>query len=134
MGCVNRPHTYCYSLPSLTSTVESMRNKLQATPLVLQLPLGEGRGFSGVVDLLSMDVLLWEAGRDGSQFTRIPLVEGEDDFSSLSTLVQKSEGLPLNQATLEEALRMRYQLAEQVRGIASWCLHCIHTLSLSGRF
>ncbi|MGH3679007.1 MAG: elongation factor G [Natronosporangium sp.] len=39
--------------------VDMMRDRLNATPLVLQLPIGEESGFIGVVDLLEMRALTW---------------------------------------------------------------------------
>jgi elongation factor G len=39
--------------------VEMMRDRLNATPLVLQLPIGSEASFIGVVDLLGMRALVW---------------------------------------------------------------------------
>jgi elongation factor G len=39
--------------------VEMMRDRLNATPLVLQLPVGSEASFIGVVDLLGMGALVW---------------------------------------------------------------------------
>jgi elongation factor G len=39
--------------------VEMMRDRLNATPLVLQLPVGSEASFIGVVDLLGMRALVW---------------------------------------------------------------------------
>ena len=47
--------------------VESIRTRLQAKPLVLQLPVGEESGFRGVVDLVEMQVHEWR-GDDGKQW------------------------------------------------------------------
>ena len=104
-------------------TVSSMEKKLRATPLVVQLPLGQGRDFTGVMDLLTMDVLTWTKGGDGRNFTRVPLIthtneDGKKDFKRLSSkqLIDNlnSENLPLNSKLVSEALDMRYNLAEQV--------------------
>jgi elongation factor G len=66
-------------------TVSSMEKKLRATPLFMQLPLGQGRDFTGVLDLLTMDVLTWVEGGDGRNFTRVPLItytneDGNKDY------------------------------------------------------
>lgn len=37
-----------------------------------QLPVGQGRLFRGVVDLVQMQVLLWEQDQDGSHYSRMP--------------------------------------------------------------
>jgi len=39
--------------------VDMMRERLNATPLVLQLPIGSEADFRGVVDLLTMKALIW---------------------------------------------------------------------------
>ena len=36
-----------------------MRERLKATPLPLQIPVGRGIGFRGVVDLLRMEIISW---------------------------------------------------------------------------
>jgi elongation factor G len=43
-------------------TVEMIRDRLDAHPAVLQIPIGEEGGFRGVVDLLTMKALIWEDG------------------------------------------------------------------------
>jgi peptide subunit release factor RF-3 len=105
-------------------TVSSMEKKLRATPLVVQLPLGQGRDFTGVLDLLTIrDVLTWAKGGDGKIFTRVPLTthtneDGNKDFKRLSSkqLIDSltAENLPLDSKLVSEALDMRYNLAEQV--------------------
>ena len=89
----------------------------------MQLPLGEGRNFTGVIDLLSMDVLMWNKGEDGRNFTRVPLIthpseDGKKDFKKLSSqqLIGRlnAENLPIDSKLVSEALDMRYNLAEQV--------------------
>ena len=108
---------------SFMGTVSSMEKKLRAMPLVMQLPLGEGRNFTGVIDLLSVDVLMWNKGGDGRNFTRVPLIthtseDGKKDFKKLSSqqLIGRlnAENLPIDSKLVSEALDMRYNLAEQV--------------------
>jgi elongation factor G len=43
----------------LDTAVESIRERLNVTPLVVQLPIGREDGFTGVVDLLTMRSLVW---------------------------------------------------------------------------
>ena len=43
-------------------TVEMIRERLDAVPAVVQLPLGAEGGFRGVIDLLNMKALVWEEG------------------------------------------------------------------------
>ena len=44
----------------LDTAVASIRERLHAVPLVVQLPIGREDGFSGVVDLLRMRALVWD--------------------------------------------------------------------------
>ncbi|XP_039098003.1 ribosome-releasing factor 2, mitochondrial isoform X2 [Hyaena hyaena] len=64
---------------SFKYAVQSIREKLKAKPLLLQLPLGEGKAFKGVVDVVSKEKLLWNpTSDDGKDFVRIPLLEVSD--------------------------------------------------------
>ncbi|XP_044240057.2 ribosome-releasing factor 2, mitochondrial isoform X3 [Ursus arctos] len=64
---------------SFKYAVESIREKLKAKPLLLQLPLGEGKAFKGVVDVVSKEKLLWNRqSEDGKDFERKPLLEMSD--------------------------------------------------------
>nr|WP_269212005.1 elongation factor G [Zhihengliuella flava] len=46
-------------------TVDTIINRLGATPLVMQLPIGAENDFVGVVDLLSMKALVWPGDSKG---------------------------------------------------------------------
>uniref|UniRef100_A0A452EEI1 Ribosome-releasing factor 2, mitochondrial n=1 Tax=Capra hircus TaxID=9925 RepID=A0A452EEI1_CAPHI len=64
---------------SFNYAVESIREKLKAKPLLLQLPIGEGKAFKGVVDIVSKEKLLWNPNSDdGKDFERKPLLEMSD--------------------------------------------------------
>ncbi|XP_049721669.1 ribosome-releasing factor 2, mitochondrial isoform X3 [Elephas maximus indicus] len=64
---------------SFNYTVESIREKLKAKPLLLQLPIGEGKTFKGLVDVVSKEKLLWNpSSGDGKDFERKPLLELSD--------------------------------------------------------
>ncbi|XP_036701455.1 ribosome-releasing factor 2, mitochondrial isoform X4 [Balaenoptera musculus] len=64
---------------SFNYAVESIREKLKAKPLLLQLPIGEGKTFKGVVDVVSKEKLLWNPNSDdGKDFERKPLLEMSD--------------------------------------------------------
>ncbi|CAO2592874.1 Ribosome-releasing factor 2, mitochondrial [Lemmus lemmus] len=64
---------------SFNYAVESIREKLKAKPLILQLPIGEARTFQGVVDVVNKEKLLWNSNSgDGKDFERKPLLETSD--------------------------------------------------------
>jgi len=50
-------------------TVEMMKTKLNANPLILQLPAGTGEGFHGVIDLLRMQQIQWDDASLGTVFS-----------------------------------------------------------------
>lgn len=64
---------------SFNYSVETIREKLKAKPLLLQLPLGEAKTFRGVVDVVSKEKLIWNPNSDdGKDFERKPLLEMND--------------------------------------------------------
>ncbi len=58
----------------LDAAVDSIRERLHPVPLAVQLPVGREDGFIGVVDLLTMRALTWDAGpdRDGLREGPVP--------------------------------------------------------------
>jgi elongation factor G len=55
--------------------VETMRTRLGANPLPIQLPVGEEAGFEGVVDLIEMKALVWK-DELGTEFEHEEIPEG----------------------------------------------------------
>ncbi|MFG2982139.1 elongation factor G [Streptomyces sp. NPDC048258] len=56
----------------LDTAVASIRERLGAVPLVVQLPIGKEDAFTGVVDLLGMRALIWRAGHDSYETAPVP--------------------------------------------------------------
>lgn len=54
-------------------TVETMREKLHANPLIMQIPIGLEENFSGVVDLIEMKQIRWHDDTLGATFSIEPL-------------------------------------------------------------
>ncbi len=50
-------------------TVEMMKSRLNANPLILQLPVGTGDDFRGVIDLLRMQQIRWDESSLGTVFS-----------------------------------------------------------------
>lgn len=64
---------------SFNYAVESIKEKLKAKPLILQLPIGEAKTFKGLVDVVNKEKLLWNSNSDdGKDFERKPLLEASD--------------------------------------------------------
>jgi elongation factor G len=45
-------------------TVDMIKDRLDAVPAVIQIPIGSEGGFKGMVDLLGMKALIWDEGTD----------------------------------------------------------------------
>ncbi|ACN16266.1 FusA4 [Desulforapulum autotrophicum HRM2] len=48
--------------------VESIEKKLKAKPLMLQIPVGKEEGFTGVIDLLTMEEITWNDDTQGAEY------------------------------------------------------------------
>uniref|UniRef100_A0A3Q2NZZ6 Ribosome-releasing factor 2, mitochondrial n=1 Tax=Fundulus heteroclitus TaxID=8078 RepID=A0A3Q2NZZ6_FUNHE len=67
--------------PAADFSIESIRLKLKANPVLLQIPIGSGKNFTGVVDLLTNQKLTWEltlTRDDGRTFEVKSLGQCED--------------------------------------------------------
>jgi len=55
-------------------TAESISNKLQANPILLQIPIGAENSFAGIIDLIKMQAVFYKAEKLGATFeeTEIP--------------------------------------------------------------
>ncbi|XP_014899035.1 ribosome-releasing factor 2, mitochondrial isoform X2 [Poecilia latipinna] len=65
----------------LNFSLESIRLKLKATPVLLQIPIGSGKNFTGVVDLLTNQKLTWNLTStqdNGRTFEAESLGQSED--------------------------------------------------------
>mmetsp|Transcript_9680 Transcript_9680/g.26549 ORF Transcript_9680/g.26549 Transcript_9680/m.26549 type:complete len:509 (-) Transcript_9680:810-2336(-) len=58
--------------------VQTIIDLLGATPAVLQLPIGEEGDFLGVIDLVTMEAIVWRGEDLGASFDVIPLAECND--------------------------------------------------------
>ena len=58
-------------------TVEMIENRLEATPAVVQLPIGSEGGFAGVVDLVKMKALIWDGDDKGATYREEEIAAGQ---------------------------------------------------------
>ncbi|XP_051907126.1 ribosome-releasing factor 2, mitochondrial isoform X2 [Hippocampus zosterae] len=82
---------------SLTLCLESIRQKLKANPVLLQLPVGTGRNFSGVVDLLTNQRLTWKPTDDGRVYHAAPLGESREEEAELLREVRRARSALIEQ-------------------------------------
>ena len=85
--------------------------------LLMQVPVGCGKDFSGVVDLVAMEILLWgRENLDGTGFLRHPLERGTgsegDDY--MESFFAKNAGMSMSRSLLEEVRDGRIALIDQV--------------------
>jgi elongation factor G len=79
--------------------VKMMKDRLHAVPLVLQIPWGLEDQLRGVVDLVSMEAILWEDDTLGEKYSRIPIPEEMAEEASkyrerlLETLADHDDGI-----------------------------------------
>ncbi|PIP35410.1 MAG: elongation factor G [Desulfobacterales bacterium CG07_land_8_20_14_0_80_52_14] len=64
-------------------TVEQMKQKLHADPLVLQLPLGVEENFRGVIDLVHMKQIVWDDDSLGASFSIDAISDNEKESARL---------------------------------------------------
>jgi elongation factor G len=60
------------------AAVEAIRTRLHAKPVVLQLPVGEGERFVGVIDLVESRKIVWDAETLGASFHFEPVPADRD--------------------------------------------------------
>ncbi len=103
----------------LPRCLRMMRERLKATPVLLQLPLGEEDRFQGVIDLVTMKALIYEEGVKGMRFEVADIpgdyqeLAGEARNEMLEILSEVDEGImeryladePVEDALIKAALR-----------------------------
>ena len=79
--------------------VEMMKERLNAVPVVLQIPWGSEDQFKGVIDLIAMQAILWEDDTLGATYNAIPIPEEMAETAAgyreqlLETLAENDDGI-----------------------------------------
>ncbi|MGP1532366.1 MAG: elongation factor G, partial [Treponema sp.] len=84
-------------------SMDDVAAKFGVECLALQIPIGEGADFEGVIDLLSMKELRWDSECDGEKIT-----ESEIDSSRMETASEWREKLVDKVASFDDALAELY--------------------------
>lgn len=66
---------------SFLGTVEMMKERLDANPLILQLPVGFEDSFIGVIDLVDMKQIIWDDDTRGATFTIQDISPEDEDLA-----------------------------------------------------
>jgi len=93
---------------SYENSIESMRRRLGANPIALQLPIGFEAAFTGVVDLLTMKAIVWEddIGR-APQESEVPTELVEQAHQMRDRLIEQI-------AETDDTLTLKYLEGEEI--------------------
>jgi len=88
---------------------DMMRERLNANPVLVQLPLGEEDRFQGIIDLINMQALVYQAGSQGLEYD---IVDIPADYQELA---QSQRGKMLEAlAEVDDDIMERYLADEEV--------------------
>ena len=94
---------------NFTRVLEMMQEQLGANPLPLQLPMGEGADFAGVIDLVTQKAMRWDATDLGQTY-----IEAEISSEFQDAVAQAREVLYESVAVEDEALFEKYLAGEEI--------------------
>lgn len=63
------------------AAVHSIREKLHANPVMLQLPMGSEDSFSGVIDLIDMKQIIWDDDTKGAEYIKEDISSEFEDMA-----------------------------------------------------
>ena len=89
--------------------VDMIRDRLDAIPLVLQLPWGVEEDFRGVIDLIRMKGVVWEKETLGSEFVEVPI---PDELMDIAT--QYRDHLLESIADRDDLIMEKYLAEEEI--------------------
>ena len=89
--------------------VDMIRDRLGATPLLLQFPWGQEDAFQGIIDILKMKAIVWEEDMFGAQYTEIPIPD-----TLMEEAVRHRELLLETVAEKDDAIMEKYLAEEEI--------------------
>ena len=90
-------------------SMNDVHNKFGVECIALQIPIGEGQDFEGIIDLLSMKELRWNTDDDGET-----IVESEIDSSRIEQATQWREKLIDQVASCDDELAELYLEGQEI--------------------
>ncbi len=97
-----------------TRCVAMIRERLGATPLVLQLPIGSEASFVGVVDLVAMRAIVWKEETLGAEFHYTDIPEALKDAAARHRQELLDAVLELDDAAIEAYLESGQEPSPEV--------------------
>jgi elongation factor G len=107
--------------------VEMMVDRLGATPLVLQLPIGSEAEFAGVVDLVKMKSIVWKDENLGAEFEEVDISDDLADKAAEYREALVEAAVDHDDAAMEAYLEGTEPSEEVLK-------QCIRTGTLAGAF
>ena len=65
------------------SVMGDVAEKFQTKTVPVQIPLGAGDTFEGIIDLIAMEEIRWDAATDGERFTCSPIAPDRTEYAAL---------------------------------------------------
>ena len=65
---------------SFQMSIESLKEKLNVNPFITQIPLGEQKEFIGVIDVITMEKILWDVKSEGMRYIKVKLDKVKDEL------------------------------------------------------
>ena len=81
------------------NAVEMMRTRLGANPLMVQIPVGAEDAFDGIIDLVGMQMIVWDDDTLGESFDRQPIPQDMAEAAAeyrehlIETLAEVDDGI-----------------------------------------
>jgi elongation factor G len=90
-------------------TINSIRERLKANPIPIQWPIGQEGGFRGIVDLLTMEAVVWTEADLGQQGQIVPIPDevADDVISARQVIIE-------NIVETDDDLMTRYLDGEEI--------------------
>ncbi len=63
------------------AAVESIKEKLKANPVILQIPMGSEDSFAGIIDLINMKQIIWDDETKGAEYSEDEIDEGFQEIA-----------------------------------------------------
>uniref|UniRef100_A0A8C8GPD3 Tr-type G domain-containing protein n=1 Tax=Oncorhynchus tshawytscha TaxID=74940 RepID=A0A8C8GPD3_ONCTS len=98
---------------SLHFSIESIKKKLKANPVLLQIPIGSGKSFTGLIDLITNQQMTWRVksrAEDGRVFETKSLSQSDDP-----ELLQ--DAMEARAALIEQVADLDDEFAELLLGV-----------------
>lgn len=94
---------------SFFGTIDMMKDRLRANPLIMQLPVGSEDDFAGVIDLIQMKQIIWQEDDLGATFTT-----GDIPSDTLDTAEKYREKLIETVAEVDDDIMDAYLSETQI--------------------